>query len=459
MGFFRAFAAFGLLAGNGAVCLVDGTGQQGSKDTCEKNGDNLVLPLSATQTSLTFKCGRTFTSLDPGALHVYSSADPHTKLVLATEIPGATLQSQDNAHTLTVPDPQKRPIDKISIVYYCVKKAATPDEKPLLRIPSPQAAEEKCKVTIEVDGRPPVPDDTVTCEPGQDKTFKVSKAETELKLKCEGDLTFTPDDNAKVFDGKDGTCADPAGLVSLVPDAVLKPDAEKKTFSLSIPRLPSGTVPKDLCYRCQPKGNTENGTAGSADDKGCNFRIECRKPIRLLARALMGHEAQNQGPASSQLLEEALHRKPFTPALSAEKRIKVSKADEELKLKCNGGLAFKPQKDKQVFNDKDGQCKNQETLGSRVRNAVMTHGEAATPTYSLKVPHLPSGSEDKALCCECFPKPDKESLQAEAGCTFLEVQRADQAAESAARDLRSAEAALFSIFASGLAVRAATALR
>ncbi|PFH33991.1 SAG-related sequence [Besnoitia besnoiti] len=106
---------------------------------------------------------------------------------------------------------------------------------------------------------------------GHDVEINVAKAGALLKLKCDSELIFQPANEAEVSDDNDGQCTRSPPLDTLVPKAELKkPEGDKSAFTLSVPRLPSGSEAKTLCYNCIPMVSKE----GLRSEGGCNIRIK-----------------------------------------------------------------------------------------------------------------------------------------------------------------------------------------
>ncbi|PFH33989.1 hypothetical protein BESB_071410 [Besnoitia besnoiti] len=311
-----------------AICLLTGKGSFGSsraeagQDTCDSNKGAVKLSLPSTSKEITFKCGGGFSNLDPSLTQVYKDAAQPQAVDLKNVIPEARLTKNDNEGTYTLhSEPNKRSPGPTTLVYLCKKpsSAVNPGHARSSAADSP-VSDEQCVVTITVAGPPkPEPPQSVTpppvrpespappssvpdqqdnssskgvhmCTLGEATTLTVSKAPTELKLQCPEGHAFQPKDPSTVFEGTDSQCEKTQTLTSLVPDATLKPDAEDTVFTLTVSRLPSGSTPKNLCYRCEPLPAEGVQKDGSVAKRGCSFRIEVRsyEPAESGAVSLSG---------------------------------------------------------------------------------------------------------------------------------------------------------------------------
>ncbi|PFH35341.1 SAG-related sequence [Besnoitia besnoiti] len=104
------------------------------QDTCTPERQALSLTITKPGENATFKCGEKNSTLLPSEPRVFSE-DCQTDQALDAAIPSAKMESQDGAHTLTVP---KLPTAGTVICYKCVDQA--------------DKAAEQCSVKISVSG-------------------------------------------------------------------------------------------------------------------------------------------------------------------------------------------------------------------------------------------------------------------------------------------------------------------
>ncbi|PFH37381.1 SAG-related sequence [Besnoitia besnoiti] len=239
----------------------------------------LELPLPAKQEKLVFKCGDSLSHLNPSdAGYVYQgeTASKESKKLMSEVISGASLQSKtpaENQNTLAVPS-DRRPDQGVKVTFICQKDPVQGDPiKP---------SENTCTVTVNIEGKKqpekeeekpsgeegkadtPSPAETHTCSAGKVEEISVSKATTEVKMKCPHGLTFKPVEACHAYAAN---CQDSVPLKSLLTGAERKDAGDIHTLSVSI--LPEGSESKVLCYRC----DAGDAGAGKTKEQECQFRI------------------------------------------------------------------------------------------------------------------------------------------------------------------------------------------
>ncbi|PFH37376.1 hypothetical protein BESB_038340 [Besnoitia besnoiti] len=130
----------------------------------------------------------------------------------------------------------------------------------------------------------------------------------------------------------------------------------------------------------------------------------------------------------------------------------VSAPNQQLKLKCESGLHFEPRAVLNAFDDENGNCDMQKTLGSLVPGAVRKGEEDA---LTLQISRLPETGGSRKLCYLCQPSADEIAQKgSDKACRFRITVKPSE--ESSARGWSGLGAHLFSV--AGAVLAAATAL-
>ncbi|PFH37377.1 hypothetical protein BESB_038350 [Besnoitia besnoiti] len=188
-------------------------------------------------------------------------------------------------------------------------------------------------------------------------------------------------------------------------------------YTLTVPEKPKTDI--KVVYICRK--NNVAGVGGvspaSSLDSFPKDLDKCTITITVVGKP--DNTEDNKHPLPPALEDQkddpALSDKTYSCSDVHDTNITVSAPNTNLKLQCPSSLIFEPTKAAEVFDDEDGECKTAKALSVLVPEAERRDESGV---LTLKIPRLPAGSKNTALCYRCRTASAGSQRETEQGCAF-----------------------------------------
>ncbi|PFH37375.1 SAG-related sequence [Besnoitia besnoiti] len=267
------------------------------------------------------------------------------------------------------------------------------------------------------DKRPKVIDKT-TCASGRlDLSMKTE--EQTLVFQCKKPFPhLDPSETEYVFKEESQQPSAKVLLDTVIVKATLTAAANSGThYTLRVPDRP--TTDTKLVYVCRKQAvdkKANRSLAIKSEPTAKKSPRNCTVTITVVGKPADTEDDRSPPPGpEDQNDDKTSSGKTYTCADGHDIKITVSKQNTNLKLKCPSSLIFEPTKAAEVFDDEDGECKTAKALSVLVPE-VERRDESGVLT--LKIPRLPAGSKNTALCYRCRTASAGSQRETEQGCAF-----------------------------------------